>query len=78
MWEEKFIDSDVNLQAAVYYDEEDVPQGYLFYRIMEENYYIDEIVYIPRKITQRVPETFVSDIVRWYTQCTAKQPGMKQ
>ncbi len=45
-WEEKFIDSDVNLQAAVYYDEEDTPQGYLFYRIMEENYYIDEIVYL--------------------------------
>lgn len=45
-WEEKFIDSDVNLQAAVYYDEDDVPQGYLFYRIMEENYYIDEIVYM--------------------------------
>ena len=45
-WEEKFIDSDVKLQAAVYYDEEDVPQGYLFYRIMEENYYIDEIVYM--------------------------------
>ena len=45
-WEEKFIDSDVNFQAAVYYDEEDVPQGYLFYRIMEENYYIDEVVYM--------------------------------
>ncbi len=45
-WEEKFIDSDVKLQAAVYYDEEDDPQGYLFYRIMEENYYIDEIVYL--------------------------------
>lgn len=45
-WEEKFIDSDVNLQAAVYYDEEDVAQGYMFYRIMEENYYIDEIVYL--------------------------------
>jgi len=45
-WEEKFIDSDVNLQAAVYYDEDDVPQGYMFYRIMEENYYIDEIVYL--------------------------------
>ena len=45
-WEEKFIDSDVNLQAAIYYDEQDVPQGYLFYRIMEENYYIDEMVYL--------------------------------
>lgn len=45
-WEEKFIDSDVKLQAAVYYDEDDVPQGYMFYRIMEENYYIDEIVYL--------------------------------
>lgn len=45
-WEEKFIDSDVKLQAAVYYDEDDNPQGYLFYRIMEENYYIDEIVYL--------------------------------
>ncbi|UPW84964.1 enhanced intracellular survival protein Eis [Lysinibacillus sp. Ag94] len=45
-WEEKFIDSDVNLQAAVYYDEDDIPQGYMFYRIMEENFYIDEIVYL--------------------------------
>ena len=45
-WEEKFIDSDVKLQAAVYYDEDDVAQGYMFYRIMEENYYIDEIVYL--------------------------------
>ncbi|MGE7688423.1 GNAT family N-acetyltransferase [Lysinibacillus sp. NPDC097214] len=45
-WEEKFIDSDVNLQAAVYYDEDDLPQGYMFYRIMEENFYIDEIVYL--------------------------------
>ncbi|KOP80271.1 GNAT family acetyltransferase [Lysinibacillus sp. FJAT-14745] len=45
-WEEKFIDSDVNLQAAVYYDEDEIPQGYMFYRIMEENYYIDEIVYL--------------------------------
>ena len=45
-WEEKFIDSDVNLQAAIYYDEQDTPQGYLFYRIMEENYYIDEMVYL--------------------------------
>lgn len=45
-WEEKFIDSDVKLQAAVYYDDYDFPQGYLFYRIMEDNFYIDEIVYL--------------------------------
>lgn len=45
-WEEKFVDTDVQLQAAVYYDENDIPQGYLFYRIMEENFYIDEIVYL--------------------------------
>lgn len=45
-WEEKFIDSDVILQAAVYYDEEEVPQGYMYYKIMEENFYIDEIVYL--------------------------------
>ncbi|MFC7685286.1 enhanced intracellular survival protein Eis [Ureibacillus sp. GCM10028918] len=45
-WEEKFVDTDVQLQAAVYYDEEDEPQGYLFYRVMEENFYIDEIVYL--------------------------------
>lgn len=45
-WEEKFIDSNVQLQAAVYYDEENEPQGYMFYRIMEENFYIDEIVYL--------------------------------
>lgn len=45
-WEEKFVDTDVQLQAAVYYDEEDEPQGYMFYRIMEENFYIDEIVYL--------------------------------
>ncbi|RHW39535.1 GNAT family N-acetyltransferase [Lysinibacillus yapensis] len=45
-WEEKFVDTDVQLQAAVYYDENDTPQGYLFYRVMEENFYIDEIVYL--------------------------------
>ena len=45
-WEEKFIDSDIQLQAGVYYDEQDAPQGYLFYRIMEDNFYIDEIVYL--------------------------------
>lgn len=45
-WEEKFVDTDVQMQAAVYYDENDEPQGYLFYRIMEENFYIDEIVYL--------------------------------
>ncbi|MFP3920023.1 GNAT family N-acetyltransferase [Lysinibacillus telephonicus] len=45
-WEEKFVDTDVQLQAAVYYDEDDEPQGYMFYRIMEENFYIDEIVYL--------------------------------
>ena len=45
-WEEKFVDTNVQLQAAVYYDENDIPQGYLFYRIMEENFYIDEIVYL--------------------------------
>lgn len=45
-WEEKFIDTEVQLQAAVYYDEEGEPQGYMFYRIMEENFYIDEIIYL--------------------------------
>ncbi|KGR80112.1 GNAT family N-acetyltransferase [Ureibacillus manganicus] len=45
-WEEKFVDSDVELQAAVYYDEDDVPQAYMYYRIMEENFYIDEVVYL--------------------------------
>lgn len=43
-WEEKFIDSDANLQAAVYYDEEGNALGYMFYRIMEENFYIDELI----------------------------------
>ena len=45
-WEEKFVDTDVQLQAAVYYDEDEEPQGYLFSRIMEENFYIDEIIYL--------------------------------
>ena len=43
-WEEKFIDSNANLQAAVYYDEDGHPLGYMFYRIMEENFYIDELI----------------------------------
>ncbi|WP_102691542.1 GNAT family N-acetyltransferase [Rummeliibacillus pycnus] len=43
-WEEKFIDSDANLQAAVYYDEDGNALGYMFYRIMEENFYIDELI----------------------------------
>ena len=45
-WEEKFVDTDVQLQAAVYYNEDNEPQGYMYYRIMEENFYIDEIVYL--------------------------------
>ena len=45
-WEEKFVDTDVQLQAAVYYNEDNEPQGYIYYRIMEENFYIDEIVYL--------------------------------
>lgn len=46
-WEEKFEGSDAQLQAAVYYDSEnDEPVGYLFYRIMEENFYVDELVYL--------------------------------
>lgn len=43
-WEEKFVDSDANLQAAVYYDDEGNALGYMFYRIMEENFYIDELI----------------------------------
>ncbi|WP_425328605.1 GNAT family N-acetyltransferase [Rummeliibacillus suwonensis] len=43
-WEEKFIDSNANLQAAVYYDEDGNALGYMFYRIMEENFYIDELI----------------------------------
>lgn len=46
-WEEKFEGSDTHLQAAVYYEpESDKPVGYLFYRIMEENFYVDELVYL--------------------------------
>lgn len=46
-WEEKFEGSDTQLQAAVYYDSENnEPVGYLFYRIMEENFYVDELVYL--------------------------------
>ncbi|MBQ0138014.1 MAG: GNAT family N-acetyltransferase [Kurthia sp.] len=46
-WEEKFEGSDTHLQAAVYYEpENDAPVGYLFYRIMEENFYVDELVYL--------------------------------
>ena len=43
-WEEKFIDRNASLQAAVYYDEDGQPLGYMFYRIMEENFYIDELI----------------------------------
>lgn len=46
-WEEKFEGSDTHLQAAVYYEPEtEEPVGYLFYRIMEENFYVDELVYL--------------------------------
>ncbi|TSI11336.1 enhanced intracellular survival protein Eis [Lysinibacillus sp. BW-2-10] len=58
-WEEKFVDTDVQLQAAVYYDEDDTPQGYMFYRIMEENFYIDEIVYL-QEVARKGLWNFVS------------------
>lgn len=46
-WEEKFEGSDTQLQTAVYYEAEtDEPVGYLFYRIMEENFYVDELIYL--------------------------------
>lgn len=45
-WEEKFVDTDVQLQAAVYYNDAGEAQGYLFYRIMEDNFYIDEMVHL--------------------------------
>ncbi|GEK34972.1 GNAT family N-acetyltransferase [Kurthia sibirica] len=46
-WEEKFEGSDTQLQAAVYYEPEtNEPIGYIFYRIMEENFYVDELIYL--------------------------------
>lgn len=57
-WEEKFIDSDANLQAAVYYDEDGNALGYMFYRIMEESFYIDELITI-KEVARKALWNFV-------------------
>ncbi|MBK3494149.1 GNAT family N-acetyltransferase [Viridibacillus sp. YIM B01967] len=57
-WEEKFEGSDTKLQAAVYYDDDGLALGYMFYRIMEENFYIDELVYL-KEVARKALWNFV-------------------
>ncbi|MDM5155276.1 GNAT family N-acetyltransferase [Bacillus sp. DX1.1] len=45
-WEERFREETIDLQLAVYYTDEDVPEGYLFYRVLEEKFYIEEMIYL--------------------------------
>lgn len=76
-WEEKFVDTDVILQAAVYYDEDDVPQAYMYYRIMEENFYIDEIVYLTeeaRKGIWNFVSAHTSMVYNAYGKTTGNEP----
>ncbi|SOC34918.1 GNAT family N-acetyltransferase [Ureibacillus acetophenoni] len=76
-WEEKFVDSDVELQAAVYYDEDDVPQAYMYYRIMEENFYIDEVVYVTeegRKGIWNFVSAHASMVYNAYGKMTGNEP----
>ena len=76
-WEEKFVDTDVVLQAAVYYDEDDVPQAYMYYRIMEENFYLDEIVYLTeeaRKGIWNFVSAHMSMVYNAYGKTTGNEP----
>lgn len=76
-WEEKFVDTDVVLQAAVYYDEDDIPQAYMYYRIMEENFYIDEIVYLTeesRKGIWNFVSAHTSMVYNAYGKTTGNEP----
>ncbi|KOO51969.1 GNAT family N-acetyltransferase [Viridibacillus arvi] len=57
-WEEKFEGSDTKLQAAVYYDDDGLALGYMFYRIMEEDFYIDELVYL-KEVARKALWNFV-------------------
>ncbi len=45
-WEERFREETIDLQLAIYYTDEDIPHGYLFYRVLEEKFYIEEMIYI--------------------------------
>ncbi|WP_082195482.1 GNAT family N-acetyltransferase [Bacillus testis] len=45
-WEEKFSEGEVDLQSAIYYNEDGLPFGYMYYRIVDEIFYIDEIIYL--------------------------------
>ncbi|WP_081707546.1 GNAT family N-acetyltransferase [Bacillus massiliigorillae] len=45
-WDEWFREESVDLQLAVYYTDEDVPEGYLFYRVLDEKFYIEEMIYL--------------------------------
>ncbi|CAM5191248.1 putative acetyltransferase OS=Ureibacillus acetophenoni OX=614649 GN=SAMN05877842_101162 PE=4 SV=1 [Ureibacillus acetophenoni] len=76
-WEEKFVDTDVELQAAVYYDEDDIPQAYMYYRIMEENFYIDEIIYLTeesRKGIWNFVSAHTSMVYNVYGKTTGNEP----
>ncbi|MFS0781069.1 enhanced intracellular survival protein Eis [Bacillus sp. 1P06AnD] len=45
-WEEKFYEDEVDMQSAIFYNDDGQAEGYMYYRIMDETFYIDEIIYL--------------------------------
>ncbi|WP_019241209.1 MULTISPECIES: GNAT family N-acetyltransferase [Bacillus] len=45
-WEAKLLEGPSDIQSAVYYTEDDKPEGYLNYRVLEEKFYVDEMIYL--------------------------------
>ncbi|MGM9925926.1 MAG: enhanced intracellular survival protein Eis [Bacillus sp. (in: firmicutes)] len=45
-WDEWFREESADLQLAVYYNDASVPEGYIFYRVLDEKFYIDEMIYL--------------------------------
>lgn len=45
-WDEWFREETVDLQLAVYYTSEDIPEGYIYYRVLNEKFYIEEMIYL--------------------------------
>lgn len=45
-WDEWFREESADLQLAVYYTNEEVPEGYLYYRVLDEKFYIEEMIYL--------------------------------
>ncbi|MEH6943022.1 GNAT family N-acetyltransferase [Bacillus sp. JJ722] len=45
-WDEWFREESADLQLAVYYTDEEVPEGYLYYRVLDEKFYIEEMIYL--------------------------------